>query len=61
MWVCGRRLPRDGPGRQDVLVRSQGPHCLLENHRAEDVIGLGEYGELDTHQLDNLMVEQAAE
>ena len=39
---------------------AKGPHCLLENHRAEDVIGLGECGELDTHQLDNLMVEQTA-
>lgn len=39
---------------------AKGPHCHTEGHRAEDVIGLGECGELDTQQLDDLMVEQTA-
>ena len=35
-----------------------GPHCHTEGHRDEDVIGLGECGEIETQQLDDLMVEQ---
>ena len=37
-----------------------GPHCHTEGHRDEDVIGLGECGEIETQQLDDLMVEQTA-
>ena len=43
-----------------VSLEAKGPHCHLDNHRAEDVLGLGECGELDTRQLDDLMVEQTA-
>ena len=39
---------------------AKGPHCHTEGHWAEDVIGLGECGELDTRQLDDLTVEQTA-
>ena len=40
-----------------VSLEAKGPHCHLDSHRA---IGLGECGELDTRQLDDLMVEQTA-
>ncbi len=43
-----------------VSVEAQGPHCGLENHRAGQVLGLGESGELDTHMLDTLMGVQTA-
>lgn len=43
-----------------VSLEAKGPHCHLDGHRAEEVIGLGECGELDTWQLDALMVEQTA-
>ena len=43
-----------------VSIEAKVPHCHLDDHRAEDVIGLGECGELDTRQLDELMVEQTA-
>ena len=43
-----------------VSIEAKGPHCHLDTHRAEDVIGLGECGELDTQQLDDLMAEQPA-
>lgn len=43
-----------------VSIEAKGPHCHLDGHRAEEVIGLGECGELDTWQLDALMVEQTA-
>jgi len=43
-----------------VSIEAKGPHCHLDRHRAEDVIGLRECGELDTGQPDDLMVEQTA-
>ena len=45
---------------QMVSLEAKGPHCHLDSHRADNVIGLGECGELDTRQLDDLMVEQTA-
>ena len=43
-----------------VSLEAKGPHCYLDSHRAEDVVGLGECGELDRRGLEVLMVEQTA-
>ncbi len=43
-----------------VSLEAKGPHCYLDGHRTEDVIGLSECGEVDTRQLDNLMLEPTA-
>ena len=43
-----------------VSIEAKRPHCDLENHRAGQVLGLGESGERDTHQLDMLMVARTA-
>jgi len=43
-----------------VSIEAKGPHCLLDSHPAGGVLGLGGIGELDTRQLDDLMVDQPA-
>ena len=45
---------------QIVSIEVKGPHCHIELHATQGVLGMGETGELDTRQLDDLVVPQLA-